>query len=136
MSDTPSDDDLLRGFGVDPDASDSNDPNVGDPEDPEVTLAAKLQAYYRSMEQEFDIEQRPELIDAGTLADTVKKQMIGHLPKAFKSLAYLSEHAKSEQVKLTASRFIIECSIGNKAMAPPGDPLESLLRSMTADRKD
>lgn len=98
------------------------------------SLQVILANYKKALEQEFDLEVRPELVDPEILTEAIKKQMIGKLPVAFKSLAYLAEHADSESVRLSSSKFIIECAIGKQAIALPGDPLSNLLKNLTPDR--
>lgn len=99
------------------------------------SLQLQLANYRKALEQEFDLEARPELIDADVLAESIKKQMIQKLPIGFKTLAYLAEHAESESVRLHSAKFIIEAAIGKNALAPISDPMQGLLSKLAHDEK-
>lgn len=106
-------------------------PNKDDKPKDDAELQRMLAEYKRALEQEFDVVERPEIVDPTLLAEAVKKQMITHLPKAFATIVYLTEHGESHAIRLTAAKYIVESAIGKNAIAiNPADPLSTIMSKL------
>lgn len=117
-------------------ADDDVTPNNSSSDDPlnEESLQIILANYKKALEQEFDLEKAPELVDSEILTERIKKQMIGKLPIAVKTLVHLAEHADSENVRLQASKYIVEAAIGKNGMSPIEDPMTAMLKKLAENK--
>jgi hypothetical protein len=109
------------------------------PPDDEETEQAKLERtlreYRKAVEEEF--EQDKAYTEGKATPAQIRKRtreiLTQAIPGAVASMHYLSQHAKAETVRKSASQFIIEMALGKEAAASGlvGDPMEILLNQLT-----
>jgi hypothetical protein len=108
-------------------------PNSPDKEANEQALNAKLQDYYKALEEEWTSS--PSNPDGDLtptqVRDKTKQLLTQAVPKAVGSLLYLSQHAQAESVKLQAARYIVDKGLGSDPGGLVGDPLEQLLNELS-----
>lgn len=108
-------------------------PQPNNPPHAEVTpeLAAKLHAYHKAVEEEFNVIQRAvESGEAEDIATAARNFLIKETAKAAETIGWLSANATSEATRLQASKFILEHTLGVKGIAAPHDPMEALVQEL------
>jgi hypothetical protein len=118
------------------------DPNsVPDPDNPksdtssdisDPSLQARLQDYYRAIQSEFDTATNDgDSGDQEVYAEAVRKSLRQHMPTAVATIVNLSISAESENVRLNASKYIIEVGLDMDKGAGKSDPLADLVKQLT-----
>lgn len=110
----------------------ANEQPTDKPDDPlsEASLQQHLNEYHKALEAEFkvEVEKTPENVQE--LTTEFFKNNAAH---AAAQIAWLSQHADSESVKLNAAKFIISAAIADGEK--DGDPIKELLKQLTSNDK-
>lgn len=99
----------------------------------EVTpeLAAKLHAYHKAMEEEFNVIQAAvESGESEEIAKAARNFLIKETAKAAETIGWLAQNATSEATRLAAAKFVLEHTLGVKGIAAPVDPMEKLVNEL------
>lgn len=96
------------------------------------SLQEQLHAYQKSLEEEWKEENLSDPANHEKLVEKTKKQLIEAIPKAVTSLLYLAEHGDNENVRIKAQMYIIDNGLGENGKFNPEDPMENLIKKLTA----
>lgn len=102
---------------------------------PDDDLNTKLQAYRKALEEEYEFDrlQAGGDADPAQTAQTTYNQLVKGGPSAILTLRALAEGATSENVRLSASKFIVESLLGKNSIATPEDPMTLLLKELAGN---
>lgn len=99
-------------------------------------LSAKLAQYHKAIEEEYTaITLASESGEADVVAEAARKLLINRTAEAARTIAWLAENATSESTRLAASKYILDNALGEKGLARPVDPLESLVNELKGNTK-
>jgi hypothetical protein len=97
------------------------------------TLQEKLRAYHKSFQEEFAKPANEINEDSEAIANKAKEVLIKCIPDAAATLAYLCNFAESATIRLQAAKYIMDNGLGKTGFATPADPLEELVKQLTAN---
>lgn len=116
------------------------DPEIPDSPDKEAVkkqLQEELAKYEKAFEEEWATEKAYEdgKLTPIEIRRRTKELLTQATPKAVASMLHLSQHARSEQVRMAAAKFILEASIGKESGGLVGDPMLELMEGLDAKAK-
>lgn len=92
-----------------------------------------LQSYSKALEEEWELQEGKKTLTDLTpseIREKTKTMLTQAVPKAVGTLLYLTEHAKSESIRLKAATTIIERALGKDAAGLVGNPVDDLIREI------
>lgn len=96
--------------------------------DNDLELQAKLAAYHKAIEEEFNvINKAVETGEPDAIATAARNFLIKETARAAETIGWLAQNATSEATRLQASKFILEHTLGVKGIAAPQDPMQALV---------
>lgn len=112
--------------------------DTADKEADKAKLQAELQAYQKALQEEWEtgVQYSEGKLTPPEIRDKTKELLTQGVPKAVAGMLYLCQHARSEQVMLSAQKFVIERAIGKEGTGLVGDPLEELMRTLRDSAQD
>lgn len=97
----------------------------------EPDLQAKLATYHKAIESEFNLVQEAvESGEAPAVAEAARKLLLSKTAEAARTIAYLAEHSSADNIRLSASKYILDNALGEKGLIRPTDPLEDLVNQL------
>jgi hypothetical protein len=109
-------------------------PNGPDEEANQKAVQTFLQNYTKALEEEFSdgVAYEEGKLTPVEIKTRTKELLTQAVPKAVASALHLCQHAKNEQVRLSASKYIIDKAVGKEVGGLVGNPMEELLERINA----
>lgn len=103
--------------------------------DGDKSLQQQLQEYKQALREEWEADQpKNSEEDVEKITERARNLLVSITPDAASTLKYLANHAVSEQVRMSASRYILDNALGKTGAFTPEDPLAKLVDELTKNK--
>lgn len=105
-----------------------------EPQEPEKTLQEELKEWRQALQEEYETGDKAVEIATAEVKIKAREMMNKGVPTGILGILYLAEHAESESVKLSASKYLADYGLGKNGAFEGDDTFNDFLSRIVKEK--